>query len=126
MAKVARNDLARPDPTATPEDPALALIRAHRSANAALRDADRVIQEIIRQGYLQGDMQELPIYPRGLRGPAIPQDALDRLNVTDAADRAALEELLHTKPTTLEGAQAVIDYFGDALLQNRGEFQFLI
>jgi hypothetical protein len=92
--------------TTTASDPAFAVIEAHRIANA---DLNAIGDEFL---------QVAPKSPHGRSGPELPKDLVDRMTDADEAERRAIRALVASRPATMEGATALIDYLG-TLLRDR-------
>jgi hypothetical protein len=85
-------------------DPVFAVIEEHQDINATLQEINREVRAV-----LWG--------PDGITG-----DLGRRLGEASDIERSALWALVNSRPTTDEGAEALIGYLGEVLLRRDGRF----
>ena len=105
--------LAADDP-----DPVFAAIDAHRAVIATTREHQRAFNEAVRMagGIVRDEERGVMCVKADLTSEA------DRLGDSWEAERSALWALVDARPTTWEGAEALIGYLGEVLLSRDGRF----
>jgi hypothetical protein len=85
-------------------DPVFAAIKAHRVADVR----SRAVGADIHWAF-----SEWP--PGQIRCPELPDELVDRMKDADEAERRAITALVDSRPATMEGAHALIDYLGTVI-----------